>query len=128
MIKNCRLIEPFTCKQIDSIVDVAKKLKPILLRHIFVVDKNEKPIGVISVIDIINRVVAENKDASKLTAKDIMTTPIEVYDINDDEIVVYKKMVKDKRTLCAVTDKDKIVGIIQLGELIKFITMPMQGE
>ena len=41
---------------------LVEKLKAIILRHIFVVNKENYPIGIISISDINDRVVAEGKD------------------------------------------------------------------
>jgi len=118
-LNQCTLIEPFKCSEDDSVVEVAKKLRPINLRHIFVVNKEDYPIGIISVIDISNRVVAEAKDASKLTAKDIMSKPIDVCDINDEVEKVYQTMVEKQRVLNPVVKDKKMIGIITLPHLLR---------
>jgi CBS domain-containing protein len=118
-IKDCILIGAFKCSEDESVVDVAKKLRNINLRHIFVVDKNDFPVGIISVIDINNRVVALGKDPKELKAKDIMSKPIEVYDLQDEIEEVCKKMVEKIRVMCAVTKEKKMIGIITIHQLLK---------
>jgi len=118
-IKDCILIEPFTCKEDDNIVDVAKKLREITLRHIFVVDENEFPKGIISIIDINNRIVAESKDPSKTLAKDIMSTPIDVANIEDDVEELSKKLIEKNHVLAPVVENEKIIGIITIHQVLK---------
>ena len=118
-IKECILIEAFKCHEDESVVDVAKKLRQITLRHIFVTDKNNHPTGIISVIDINNRVVAEAKDATKLKAKDIMSKPIDVVDINDNLEDFYEKLIKKNHVMAPVTENKKMVGIITLHQILK---------
>ncbi len=118
-IKDCTLIGAFKCSEDESVVDVAKKLRSINLRHIFVVDKNDFPVGIISVIDMNNRVVALGKDPKELKAKDIMSEPIEVYDLQDDVQAVYDKMIEKMRVMCAVTKDKKMIGIITIHQLLK---------
>jgi hypothetical protein len=96
-VKDCVLIEAFKCNEEDSVVDVAKKLREYTLRHIFVVNKEDYPVGLISVTDINNRVVAEGKNPNELKAKDIMTKPVDVIDENDDINAVYKSMLEKNR-------------------------------
>jgi CBS domain-containing protein len=118
-IKDCVLIEAFKCNEEDSIVEVAKKLRKISLRHIFVVDKKDYPVGVISVIDINNRVVAEGKNPKEMKAKDIMSKPIEVSDIEEDVEKAYDAM-KDKGYVMSPVVKDKkMIGIVSIHQLIK---------
>ncbi len=121
MLERCTLIEPFYCQENDTIVDVAKKLRTSTLRQIFVVNDQTYPVGVISTTDINNRVVAEGKDASSLRAKDIMSIPIEVYDVRMDAGEVYREMRDRRRMMCAVVDQGKFIGMVTLGEVFKNI-------
>ncbi|MFA5857349.1 MAG: CBS domain-containing protein [Candidatus Pacearchaeota archaeon] len=118
-IKNCILIEAFKCNKNSSVVDVAKKFKGITLKHMFVVDENDYPIGIISITDINNRVVAEGKDPKKLIAKDIMSSPVAVADINDDLGEIYEKMVKKHTVMEPVVKENKMVGIITIHQIVK---------
>lgn len=120
MIKEIQLIEPLSCTAKESAVDVAKKLKESIQRHIYVLEKNY-PIGIISTTDINNKIVAEGKDPNKVVAKDVMSTPIEVHDVNDDETEVYKEMVEKKRLTCAIVENKKFVGILSINRLINHI-------
>jgi len=118
-IKDCILIEAFKCKEDESIIEVAKKLRKITLRHIFVVDNKEFPTGIISVVDMNNRVIAEGKNPKDLKAKDIMSRPIEVYDINETVEEAYKKMAEKKRVMGAVVKDSKMIGIVTIHQLLK---------
>ena len=118
-VKDCVLIEPYTCKESETIVDVAQKLRKTTLRHIFVVNEAFYPTGVISVIDINNRVVAEGKDPRALKAKDIMSRPVDIININDDIHTVSKGMMEKSRAMNPVVKENRMVGIITLNELLK---------
>src|SRR3989344_4507641 len=118
-LRNCVLIEPFTCNENDSVIDVAKKLRDISLRHIFVVNNDNYPVGIISMTDINNRVVAENKNLNTTKANNIMSKPIDIFDINDDVQSSYEKMVEKNHVMNAVTENKKIKGIITIHQLMK---------
>ena len=66
LVKNCTLIKPLYCKKNTNVVEAAKILRDNQQRRIIVVDDKEHPIGIISTTDMSNKVVAGNKDASKL--------------------------------------------------------------
>ncbi len=120
LVKNCTLIKPLSCSTETNAVEVAKILRDNRQRRIIVVDENEAPIGIISTTDINNRVVAENKDASKLKAKDIMTSPIFlVCDLNDSLNDIFRKMVQHESFFCPVTKDKKLYGVLTYGELMK---------
>ncbi|MFP4423823.1 MAG: cyclic nucleotide-binding/CBS domain-containing protein [Candidatus Woesearchaeota archaeon] len=116
-IEECRLIEPFICEETDSVVTVAQKLRAITLRHIFVVRENY-PVGIISVMDINNRVVAENKDLATV-ARDIMSHPIDVFTVNDDVDSVASSMINKGQAMNAVVKDGSMIGIITLHELLR---------
>lgn len=120
-VKECVLIEAFKCNEEESVVDVAKKLREFTLRHIFVVDNENYPVGLISVTDINNRIVAEGKNPNELKAKDIMTKPVDVIDENDDIKEVYKLMLEKNRVMNPVVKDKKIVGMITIHQLMKNI-------
>lgn len=120
LVKNCTLIKPLSCNKETSVVEVAKILRDNKQRRIIVVDENKSPIGIISTTDINNRVVAENKSASKLKAQDIMTSPIFLTcDINDNLNDIFKKMVEHESFFCPVTKDSKLYGILTYGELMR---------
>ena len=116
-LKECAIIEAFKCSEEEPIIEVAKKLTKITLRHIFVVNKKDYPVGIISVMDINNRVVAEGKDIKKLKAKDIMSVP-DVFDVEDDVKDVFKIMTEKQRALNPVVKNKKMIGIISVLELV----------
>lgn len=124
MISECFLVEPFTCSENDSVDEVAKKLKEFRQRHIYVVDDNFKPVGIISITDILDKVVIPSKNASEMTAKDVMVTNIIVHDDNDDVKSAYKDMVEKGVVSCAVTEKGKMVGTLAMKEALRYITDP----
>lgn len=121
-IKNCTLINPLSCKEDMNVVEVAQILRDKKQRRIIVVNENNEPIGIISTTDVNNRVVAENKNASKLKAKDIMTKPIYLTcDINDNLNDIFKKMVEHDSFFCPVTKDGKLYGVLTYGELIRHV-------
>ena len=122
MIKDCILIEALTCQESEKVTEVAKQLREHLIRYLYVINDVQEPVGVISVVDINNRVVAEGKDPNTLTAKEIMTTPIKSYEETEEERVVYEDCVRNNLATCPITKGKKIVGAVTIHELLKGIT------
>ncbi|HLG24659.1 MAG TPA: CBS domain-containing protein [Candidatus Nanoarchaeia archaeon] len=117
--QTCSLIKPLSCKKETSVVIVAKALKDNKQRRIIVVDENEHPVGIVSTTDINNKVVAENKDASKIKAEEIMTSPIYlVCDINEDVNEIFKKMVHHETFFVPITKEKKLYAVLTYGELL----------
>ena len=118
-VKECVLIEPFTCKENESIIEVAKKLREINIRHIFVVDDNFQPLGIISMTDMNNRIIAKGLDPNTVKASDIMSKPIDVINVEDDITTTAKEMMNKGRVMNAVVMDDKMVGIITINQLVE---------
>lgn len=127
-VKDCTLIRPLHCDEGTSVVEAAKILKGNKQRRIIVVDENKHPVGIISTTDINNRIVAESKDASKLKAHEIMTSPIYLTcDINDGLNDVFKKMLHHETYFCPVTKEGKLYGILTYGEMMKHVNQRMKN-
>jgi len=120
-VKDCTLIKPLYCNKDTNAVEVAKILRENKQRRIIIVDDSEFPIGIISTTDINNRVVAGNKDALRLKASDIMTSPIYLTcDINDKLNDIFEKMIKHESYFCPVIQDNKLYGVLTYGETIKY--------
>ncbi len=119
-IKDCKLRKVISCDKNEDIVNIAKKLRDNKERHI-IVTENEKPIGIISTTDINNRAVAENKDLKKTRARDIMTFPIVIRDINAPLVQTYIDMIKQNTFSCPITKDNKLIGVLDLKELMNHV-------
>ena len=122
MLNQIKLMPVLKCSADDSIIDVAKQLKQSIQRHIYVADKNDYPIGIISTTDMNNKVIAEGKHPKALAAKDIMTKKIEVYDINEEAIKVFNEMKQNRRMAVAVVKNRKFEGVLSFNMLLNHIT------
>ena len=128
-IKNCKLFEPLTVKEEETAEEVAKKMKEKKVRHAYVVNEKEAPVGVISVVDISNRVVAEGKSPKEVKAKEIMTAPVETKDVEDPIKDAYELMVKNRRYSLAITREGKLAGILPMNEAVNVLmNRPVQLE
>ena len=122
MLDQIKLNPVLKCNADDNIINVAKQLKQSIQRYIYVVDEKDYPIGIISTTDMNNKVIAEARDPNQLKAKDIMTKNIEIYDINEDAIKVYKEMRQNRRMAVAVVKNKKFEGVLSFNMLLNHIT------
>jgi len=112
-IKQIRLLPVLTVKMKDSVVEVAKKLHNFQERRIFVVDNKESPAGIISVVDINDRLVAEGKDPKKTTAQEIMSYPLKlILDINTPLEEAKKMMIHNNNYYVPCVEKGKLKGLL----------------
>ena len=120
-IKKCNLIKGLTSKADETILEIAKRLKENKARSTVILDDKSSPAGIVSLVDINNKVVAENKDVSKTLAKDIMTAPIKTADAKDDVETAYCEMTKTNTFSIPITENGKFAGVLTLNEALKYI-------
>jgi signal-transduction protein with cAMP-binding, CBS, and nucleotidyltransferase domain len=121
-IQSCKLLKAVTVNEDDSVIEVAKKLHDFQERRVFVLNKDSFPIGIISVVDINDRVVARGADLKKTKAKDIMSYPIKiVLDINMPVEEAKKKMVLLDNYYCPVIEKSKLKGVLNYSAVLEVL-------
>jgi CBS domain-containing protein len=112
-IKSCNLIKPVTVGEDEPAINVAKKLHDFQERRVFVVSKQGFPLGIISIVDINDRLVARGKDSKKTKAKEIMSFPLNtVFDINKPLDEAIKTMVLKDNFYCPVVEKNILTGVL----------------
>lgn len=119
-LKQVDLLPVITVNLEDDAVSVAKKLHDFQERRIFVINEKNIPAGIISIVDINDRLVARGKDPKKTKAKEIMTYPLNlIADINDSAEELLKKMIKQDNYYVPVTDKGVLKGLITYANIMK---------
>ena len=128
MIKHLKIYDAITCQENSTIVDVAKIFKKTQAKHIYVIDANKKPAGIISTVDIVNRIVADAKDASKVMAKEIMSSPVDSVNIGQEAEFAMKIMMQRKTYSCLVTENGRIKGVVDYKSVMEEIIKRLKEE
>jgi|Deesub1362B_J571_1020462.scaffolds.fasta_scaffold00004_25 CBS domain-containing protein len=105
----------------DNIIKISKTLRNHNISSVIVVDDKEQPIGIVTMSDIINKVLALDKNPESVLAKDIMSYPIKYIDANETIQKAIKIFSSHKVSKLGVTYKGKIVGIISVSDVIRVI-------
>ncbi|MDM8159123.1 KpsF/GutQ family sugar-phosphate isomerase [Labilibaculum sp. K2S] len=83
-----------------------------------VVDKDDKLIGIITDGDL-RRMLEQNEDVSKLTARDIMSAKPKAIDPDSLAINAFQLMEDNNITQLAVVENEKYVGMVHLHDILK---------
>jgi len=113
MKTNLIMVKPST-----NILEAAKLMKKNKIGNVIVVENNQ-PIGIITVNDIIRKVVAEGKNSNTTLVEDAMSTPIVVADpfINLEKAM--KIMGKFDISRLPVVENGKLIGIITQKDILR---------
>jgi CBS domain-containing protein len=118
-IRNAHLESAHTVATSTSIVDVARVLRDKKLRHVFVLDAKEFPIGVVSISDINGKVVAEGKSPASLSAGEIMSSPLHMMEIDNEVSKAYFEMIGHGSLSVPIVDNGLLVGVLSMNEALK---------
>jgi CBS domain-containing protein len=93
------------------------------------VGENDKLIGMVTDRDITCRAVANGRNLSKLTARDVMTKGI-VYCRDSEELDDALRIMESKkiRRLPVIDEKKRMVGMLSLGDVSHAASHELSGE
>ena len=118
--EQCRLLKPVMASKDASVKEVAKLLCEKKQRRCVLIDSNQAPVGIVSVTDMSNKVVAEGLDAANTKASDVMVSPIHlVIDGSCELEEVYTSMQEKKSYFVPITKEGKLYGILTYAELMR---------
>ncbi|MEK6909063.1 MAG: CBS domain-containing protein [Nanoarchaeota archaeon] len=115
-----------TCNADENVKEIAKKLKDSKDRRIFVVDKQDKLIGIITTTDLVYKTLCDREKSSEMKASDVMVNEVKAVDLSEDFEKALEIMNELKTFTCPVTDKEKMVGVISYHELVNYIFTSLQ--
>ncbi|NNC36614.1 MAG: CBS domain-containing protein [Acidimicrobiales bacterium] len=123
MHKNVQWCEPTT-----SVATLANIMKAEDIGAI-PIGENDKLIGMVTDRDLAIRAVANGGNLSKKTAKDVMSKGI-IYCRENEAIEDAIHLMEDNkvRRLPVINDKDRMVGILSLGDVSHAVPQNLSGE
>jgi CBS domain-containing protein len=108
--------------------EIARKMRDLDVGAL-PVGENDRLVGMVTDRDIACRGVANGKDCSKLTARDVMTAGIvfcrEAEDVDDALRIMEQKKI---RRLPVLNDKKRLVGMLSLGDISHSMSHEFTGE
>jgi CBS domain-containing protein len=119
LVRDIMSKAPVIVRSKASVIDAAKEMKTEKVGSVIVVE-NGKPVGILTESDILKKIVAEGKDASKIKVKDVMSTPL--ISISPDEKIekAIKLLGKNRIRRLPVIENGKLVGIITERDIVQF--------
>jgi isocitrate dehydrogenase len=123
ILREAHLEKAYALPADSSIRDTAQFLRDNRLRHVYVIDERDFPIGIVSITDINARVVAEGKSPEGLCARDIMTAPLHMMDVDHEPAKAYAEMLAHDTYTLPITDHGLLIGVLSMKEVLRIIVM-----
>jgi signal-transduction protein with cAMP-binding, CBS, and nucleotidyltransferase domain len=112
LVKDVMSSPAITVSESTAVDKTARLMSSDRLGCIIVIAKDEKALGIITESDLVKRVLAKNLQPSKLTAKEVMSSPLITIDPDETLIETARRMSKLKVQRLGVMYKKNLVGII----------------
>ena len=108
----------FSITEEATVLDAAKTMNE---RHIgaLVVTRGEKVIGIFTERDILNRVVARQRDPAQTVVRDVMTTPVACCSPRSSRAECRGDMRGRRIRHLPVVDDERLVGIVSIGDILQ---------
>jgi len=113
VMKNIKTISPD-----ETVKEAASTMSKNHIGSLVVINGKKRVVGIITERDIIDKVTAKDKTASRVRIEDIMSPKVITIDANsliDDAVYL---MVKHKIKKLPVLDNDELVGIITSTDIV----------
>jgi CBS domain-containing protein len=123
MHKNVEWVQPTT-----TVAALAKRMRDLDIGAI-PIGENDRLVGMVTDRDITVRAVADGKDVTKLTARDVMSKGI-VFCRDTEEIEDAVRIMEQKkiRRLPVLDEKKRMVGMLSLGDISHAASHEISGE
>ena len=118
LVKDIMISPVVTIDEDESVNKAARLMEQHNVGCIIVTGKQKKPLGIITERDLVTRVLAKNVQPSKLTAKDVMTSPLITVDPDETLSEAARRMSRLNIRRFGVMHKGNLVGVISSKDIL----------
>ena len=118
LVKDVMSSPVITVEEDATVAEAAQLMAKGHIGCIIVTSNEEKPLGIITETDFVTRVLAKNIQPSKLTAKEVMTSPLITIDPDETLTETARRMSQLNIRRLGVTYKGNLVGIISSKDIL----------
>ncbi|HEU4384876.1 MAG TPA: CBS domain-containing protein [Anaeromyxobacteraceae bacterium] len=110
--------EPECFRESDLVMEIARRMRELNIGFVPICDEHGRPVGAVTDRDIAIRVAAEDKKASRVHAREIMSHE-SVTCSDSDEVERAEEVMAEhhKSRLMVVDEAGRLVGVLSLADL-----------
>ena len=110
-----------TIVSVDSKAKAKDAARLMTEKHIgsLIANRDGLPFGIVTERDLMEKIVAQGADPTKVTVSEIMTAPLATVDASASLIDAARKMIEKRVKRLVVTEHDKIIGIISQTDVVQ---------
>ena len=103
-----------------NLADAAKLLSTHRIGVLVVLDSDERLVGILSERDIVRAMAETGNSVLQVPVWEVMTRNVSTCDVNDSIGDVIDHMTKGKFRHMPVLDKNRLVGLVSIGDALKW--------
>ena len=116
MIREIMTDDPITVKTDSTLYEVAKIMEENDIGCVPIVEDNQV-VGMLTDRDLVVKAVSRGMDLGSHYVDDVMVRDIKTVDVETEAQVAADIMIENKIRRLPVTDNDRLIGILTLGDL-----------
>jgi signal-transduction protein with cAMP-binding, CBS, and nucleotidyltransferase domain len=123
--------EPYTITAYSNktAIDAASIMASKKISSVIVIDKENRPLGIITERDLVKRICLKNLNAKDVLVEDIMTSPLITIMAYDSVDTASRIMLSNKIKRIAVLEADdRIVGMISVSDINKHLSKILMDD
>lgn len=120
---------PLACPPDTTVRDAVAQMAEKNFGSIFILDKDERVLGVMTERDIFRRVIGEDRDPKNTTVSEVMTTEVRKAK-KDDKILDWVQVMSNERfrRLPIVDENDRLVSVMTQGDFVAYTWPQMLSQ
>ncbi len=119
-IEQHMIKDVITCQRDDSVIFATKKMADHNIGAVVIVTE-DKPVGIFTERDLVNRVVAAGKNPAKIKVGEVMSTQLITIDAKQSVGAAFHLLISHKVRHAPVVEDKHLVGIVSQKDLGKIL-------
>jgi CBS domain-containing protein len=119
VVASIMIRDVITCDANDSVQKIATMMRDKGFGSLIVTEK-DSPVGIVTERDLVQNVLSENLDASKVKIKKVMSSPLKSVDSRSTIEAAGQFMRENKIKKLPIIDKGKLVGLITQTDIVRY--------
>ena len=116
--KDIMVYPVITIQESAKVSGAASKMCVNNTGSLVVMDREEKPIGIVTERDMLSKIVVTCKDPKSVKVNEIMSSPLITSDPDRDLEYAAKLMIRKKVKRLPIVESGKLVGILTLTDIV----------
>jgi CBS domain-containing protein len=127
-VKDLMTPDPTTVPPETSVSEAAEQMAREDVGPLPVVE-NDRLVGIVTDRDLVVRVLAEGRDPSSTTVREVASEELVTASVDDDLVTTLELLAKHQvRRVPVVDDGDRLVGIVAQADVAREVSSPWVGD